>query len=216
MCGLLAFFSSRGYAGLKAEAIAEALESLHHRGPDETGTRVVDEDVVFAHKRLAIIDVSSSHEPLPYADGRYLLTFNGEIYNYVELRRELIRDHGSKLDQGLSALIEDLDARGMLDDVTVIAWGEFGRTPRINKDAGRDHWPQVSCALLTGGGLKGGQVIGATNRLGEYAANRPVTFPEIHATLYHCLGINTASTTITDPTGRPQYVIEAEPLREVV
>ena len=53
----------------------------------------------------------------------------------------LVRDHGSKLDQCLSALIEDLDARGMLDDVTVIAWGEFGRTPRINSDAGRDHWP---------------------------------------------------------------------------
>ena len=89
---------------------------------------------------------------------------------------DLVRDHGGKLDQGLSALIEDLDARGMLNDVTVVAWGEFGRTPRINKDAGRDHWPQVSCALLAGGGMKTGQVIGATNRLGEYAKDRPVTF----------------------------------------
>ena len=61
---------------------------------------------------------------------------------------DLVRDHGSKLDQGFSALIEDLDGRGMLDDVTVIAWGEFGRTPRINNTGGRDHWPQVSCALL--------------------------------------------------------------------
>ena len=82
---------------------------------------------------------------------------------------DLVRDHGGKLDQCLSALIDDLDVRGMLDDVTVIVWGEFGRTPRINKDAGRDHWPQVSCALLAGGGMKTGQVIGATNRLGEYA-----------------------------------------------
>lgn len=98
MCGLLAFFSSRGYAGIKAEAIAHALESLHHRGPDETGTQVVDEDVVFAHKRLAIIDVASSHEPLSYADGRYLLTFNGEIYNYVELRRELMSRYGARFD----------------------------------------------------------------------------------------------------------------------
>src|SRR5207248_2299097 len=64
---------------------------------------------------------------------------------------DLVRDHGSKLDQGLSALVEDLEVRGLLDDVTVIAWGEFGRTPQINKKAGRDHWPQVSCALLAGG-----------------------------------------------------------------
>jgi uncharacterized protein (DUF1501 family) len=63
---------------------------------------------------------------------------------------DLVRDHGGKLDQCLSALIEDLDERGMLDDVTVIAWGEFGRTPRINNNAGRDHWPGVSCALLAG------------------------------------------------------------------
>jgi uncharacterized protein (DUF1501 family) len=129
---------------------------------------------------------------------------------------KLVRDHGGKLDQGFSALLDDLEARGLLDDVTVIAWGEFGRTPRINKEAGRDHWPQVSCALLAGGGMKTGQVIGATNRLGEYASNRPVTFGEIFATLYHNLGINPETTTITDPTGRPQHVIDSPSLREVV
>ena len=96
----------------------------------------------------------------------------------------LVRDHGGKLDQGLSALIEDLDARDMLNDVTVIAWGEFGRTPRINQQAGRDHWPQVSCAFLAGGGMRTGQAIGATNRLGEFAKERPVDFQEIFATLY--------------------------------
>jgi hypothetical protein len=129
---------------------------------------------------------------------------------------KLVRDHGGKLDQGVSALIDDLEARGMLDDVTVIAWGEFGRTPRINKDAGRDHWPQVSCALMAGGGMKTGQVIGATNRLGEYASNRPVTFGEIFATLYHNLGIDPQTATITDPTGRPQHIIDSPVLREVV
>ncbi len=129
---------------------------------------------------------------------------------------KLVRDHGGKLDRGFSALIDDLEARGMLDDVTVIVWGEFGRTPRINKGAGRDHWPQVSCALMAGGGMKTGQVIGATNRLGEYASNRPVTFGEIFATLYRNLGINPETATITDPTGRPQHVIDSPPLREVV
>ena len=98
MCGLLAFLSSRGYAGLKQDGVAKALESLHHRGPDETGIRVVDEDVVFGHKRLAVLDVAGSHEPLFYADGRYVIVFNGEIYNYVELRDELIRDHGARFD----------------------------------------------------------------------------------------------------------------------
>jgi hypothetical protein len=129
---------------------------------------------------------------------------------------DLVRDHGSKLDQALSALIDDLDARGLLNDVTVAVWGEFGRTPRINKDAGRDHWPQVSCALLAGGGMRTGQVIGSTNRLGEYAKDRPVTFAEIMATLYHNIGIDPSVATVLDPTGRPQHVIDAAPLREVI
>jgi len=95
MCGILAFFSTRGDAGAHRDAVAGALECLHHRGPDETGVQLVDDDAVFAHKRLSIIDVESSHEPLPYADGRYLLTFNGEIYNYLELREELARECGA-------------------------------------------------------------------------------------------------------------------------
>jgi uncharacterized protein (DUF1501 family) len=78
----------------------------------------------------------------------------------------------------------------MLNDVTVAVWGEFGRTPRINNSNGRDHWPQVAGALLVGGGMRTGQVIGATNRLGEYATHRPVHFQEVMATLYHNLGLN--------------------------
>jgi hypothetical protein len=128
----------------------------------------------------------------------------------------LVRDHGAKLDRGLSALIDDLDQRGLLDDVTVIAWGEFGRTPRINSGAGRDHWPQVSCALLAGGGMRTGQAIGATNRLGEYAKVRPISFQEVFATLYHNLGLDPSTTTVTDPGGRPQHIIEASPIRELI
>ncbi|HEX8630601.1 MAG TPA: asparagine synthase (glutamine-hydrolyzing), partial [Catenuloplanes sp.] len=100
MCGILAFFSSRGDAGIHRDALAGALESLHHRGPDETGVELVGDHAVFAHKRLSIIDVASSHEPLPYADGRYLLTFNGEIYNYIELREELRREFGATFATG--------------------------------------------------------------------------------------------------------------------
>jgi uncharacterized protein (DUF1501 family) len=100
--------------------------------------------------------------------------------------------------------------------VTVVVWGEFGRTPRINKEAGRDHWPQVSCALLAGGGMRTGQAIGATNRLGEYANARPVTFGEIHATLYHNLGVDLSTTMINDPTGRPQHLVDKPPIRELI
>ena len=127
-----------------------------------------------------------------------------------------MRDHGGKLDQCLSALIEDLDVRGMLDDVTVVAWGEFGRTPRINNGAGRDHWPQVSGAFMAGGGMRTGQAIGATNRLGEFAVARPVTHSEIVATIYRNLGLDTANTFITDPTGRPQHLVDHPPMRELV
>ena len=123
---------------------------------------------------------------------------------------------GAKLDQGLSALIDDLEARGMLDDVTVVAWGEFGRTPRINKDAGRDHWPQVSCACWRAAGCAPARTIGATNRLGEYAKERPVAFGEVFATLYHNLGLDPETTTINDPTGRPQHLTEQPALRELV
>lgn len=129
---------------------------------------------------------------------------------------DLVRDHGSKLDQCLSALIEDLDQRGILDDVTVIAWGEFGRTPKINPGAGRDHWSKVSCAYLAGGGIRAGQAIGATNRLGEFATERPVEMQEIISTIYHNLGIDTRTTTLIDPTGRPQYLVDHDPVRELI
>ncbi|HWB00669.1 MAG TPA: DUF1501 domain-containing protein [Pirellulales bacterium] len=129
---------------------------------------------------------------------------------------DLIRDHGGKLDQCLSALVEDLEERGMLDDVTVIAWGEFGRTPRVNSKGGRDHWPAVSSAILAGGRMRTGQAIGSTNRLGEVPNDRPVHFHEVFATLYHNLGIDPATTTLVDPSGRPQFLVEKPPMRELV
>lgn len=119
--------------------------------------------------------------------------------------------HLPQFDQGLSALIEDLHSRGLSDDVAVVAWGEFGRTPRINENAGRDHWPQVGGGLLAGGGLKTGQVIGATDRLGAKIADRPVHFGEVLATLYHNMGINPNATTISDLSGRPRYLVDDHP-----
>ncbi|MCB1091291.1 MAG: DUF1501 domain-containing protein [Verrucomicrobiae bacterium] len=128
-----------------------------------------------------------------------------------------MRQLGPILDHALAALVEDLDERGMLDDVSVVAWGEFGRTPKVNDKGGRDHWPKVGMALLAGGGMKTGQVIGATDPHAAEATERPVTYPEVIATLYHNLGVDPSSAQVMDSTGRPQYVAGgARPIREVI
>ncbi len=133
--------------------------------------------------------------------------------NFVEGRKDM-----PLLDQAISALVTDLHERGLDKDVSVVVWGEFGRTPRVNKSAGRDHWPQVSCALLAGGGMRTGQVIGETNRLAEFAVKRPVTFQEVFATLYTNIGINLSEARVLDTTGRPQYLVESgnEPIKELI
>ncbi|WP_299468953.1 DUF1501 domain-containing protein [uncultured Gimesia sp.] len=131
--------------------------------------------------------------------------FDTHSSNFSRLRQLLpIVDHG------LTALVTDLEARGMLDDVTIVAWGEFGRTPRINsKNGGRDHWPRVGPAILAGGGLQTGQVIGKTDRTASAVIQRPVHYKDIFATLYHNLGIDPHAVTINDPHGRPQYLLDA-------
>ncbi|NJC70617.1 asparagine synthase (glutamine-hydrolyzing) [Planosporangium thailandense] len=96
MCGLLTFVSADASAPARRAAVARALERLHHRGPDAGGLVVVDDDAVLGFKRLSIIDVAHSDQPLTYADGRYAITFNGEVYNYLELRKELVREYGAR------------------------------------------------------------------------------------------------------------------------
>lgn len=128
------------------------------------------------------------------------------------------REDFPMLDQGLSALVQDLHDRGLDRDVSVVVWGEFGRTPKINAKAGRDHWPRVSSAVLACGGMNHGQIIGATDRLGGEATERPVEFQEVFSTLYHNVGIDARSTTVEDLTGRPMYLVDPEhaPMKELV
>jgi hypothetical protein len=119
-------------------------------------------------------------------------------------------------DHCLSALITDLHERGLQQDVCVVVWGEFGRTPRINKFGGRDHWPGAGSVLFSGGGLKMGQYVGATSSGGEYPITRAYTPQNILATLYHVLGID-PSATIPDHNGRPQYLLhDCEPVKELI
>jgi uncharacterized protein (DUF1501 family) len=132
--------------------------------------------------------------------------------NFTSLRRQL-----PPLDTALSAMIEDLDASGLLGSTMIVMWGEFGRTPRINPGAGRDHWARAASALVAGGGMRMGQVIGSTNRYGETAQDRPVHLQEMFATFYHLLGIDPQTTTIRDPNGRPQYLVtHPDPIAELI
>ncbi|MDB5312834.1 MAG: hypothetical protein JWO38_7036 [Gemmataceae bacterium] len=117
-------------------------------------------------------------------------------------------------DQALSALIEDLDARGLLSSTLVVALSEFGRTPRINKNAGRDHWPDCYAAVLAGGGVTGGAVYGASDKIGAYPAADPVTPADLAATIFWRFGIDPA-TDVRDQTARPFRLATGEPLRRL-
>jgi hypothetical protein len=120
------------------------------------------------------------------------------------------------LDKAVAALIEDLKQRGLFESTLVVVMGEFGRTPRMNKDAGRDHWGNAFSVAFASGSLKMGQIIGKSSARGEYVLDRPITPQDVAATVYHFLGIDSRSLTFEDKTGRPVYVIEkGEPIAEL-
>ena len=128
------------------------------------------------------------------------------------------REDMPMLDQALTALVEDLHNRGMDKDVSVVCWGEFGRTPKINDKAGRDHWPRLSTAVLACGQMNHGQVIGASDKHAGEAVDRPVRFGDVFATLYTSMGINVETATIPDLQGRPRYLVDhgRKPLKELI
>ena len=136
---------------------------------------------------------------------------------YVSLNTGYWDDHGNlkgalddkmpRHDRAVGVLIQDLAERGMLDDTLVISAGEFGRTPVINKDAGRDHWPQAQSVLLAGGGYRHGQVIGSTNAKAEYPTSRPVSVEDFCAIVYHTLGLRVDDALVDARSGRPQHLV---------
>ncbi len=120
------------------------------------------------------------------------------------------REEFPLLDSGLAALVTDLHERNLDKDVSVVVWGEFGRTPKINSNNSRDHWPQLNAALLAGGGMRTGQVIGRSNKYGEHAVERPVKFQEIFATLYKSAGLDIGQVRIFDqPACRNTWLTKA-------
>jgi hypothetical protein len=131
--------------------------------------------------------------------------------NFQQLRRQL-----PEVDRGVANLVSDLHDRGLLDDVVVVMWGEFGRTPRVNNNAGRDHWSPVMSAMVAGGGMRMGQAIGASTARGERPQDRRYTVPQVLSTLYRTIGIDPAMT-FNNGAGRPVHIVdEREPVRELV
>ena len=128
------------------------------------------------------------------------------------------KGHGYKLpvlDAAVGALMQDLADRSLLQDVLVIVMGEFGRTPKINKDAGRDHWGQAGSLLFAGAGVRGGKVLGATDRNGAFVTDRPVRPADVAATVYEALGIDPRKRLLT-PEGRPVEILdEGSAVREL-
>jgi uncharacterized protein (DUF1501 family) len=131
--------------------------------------------------------------------------------NFQQLKKQL-----PQVDRGIANLIQDLHDRGMQNDVVTVMWGEFGRTPKINNNAGRDHWPQVMSALIAGGGLKMGQAVGASTARGETPKDRAYSVPRVFATLYQAMGIDPAKT-FANGSGRPMYVLDdRDPVAELL
>jgi hypothetical protein len=131
--------------------------------------------------------------------------------NFETLKKQL-----PKVDQGVANMIADLHELGLGNDVVTVMWGEFGRTPKINMNAGRDHWSPVMSAMVAGGGLKMGQAVGASTARGERPKDRPYTASQLLSTIYRTIGIDPAQT-FPSGTGRPMYVLDdREPVRELL
>jgi hypothetical protein len=131
--------------------------------------------------------------------------------NFKALKRQL-----PKVDRAVATLIGDLHERGLDQEIVTVMWGEFGRAPRINAEAGRDHWGPVMSALIAGGGLRMGQAVGSSSARGEYPKERPYRVSQVLATIYQALGIDPAMT-FPNEHGRPMYVLDdREPVRELL
>ena len=149
---------------------------------------------------------------------RFVTTVNGPSItwdthkdNFNKLSNTLV----PPMEQAYSALLDDLEERGLLDTTLVVWMGEFGRTPKINEDAGRDHWPGCYSVLLAGGGIRGGQVIGASDAIGAYPKDRPTTPADIHATMYAALGYDYKSISYTSSDGRPIPLTDGSMITEL-
>jgi uncharacterized protein (DUF1501 family) len=141
------------------------------------------------------------------AGTRFVTVSNGGWDTHGQNFKTLRERQLPTLDGGFSTLLSDLSDRGLLTDTLVVWMGDFGRTPKINKNAGRDHYPKSQCVVFAGGGVKGGQVVGKSDETASLPAERPVTPEDMAATIYHLLGID-ANKLYQTATGRPIRIAE--------
>ncbi len=153
------------------------------------------------------------------AGTRFVTTVNGPSItwdthesNFKRLKTRLV----PPMEQAFVALLDDLEERGLLDTTLIVWLGDFGRTPIINNQAGRDHWPQCYSAVLAGGGIRGGQVIGQSDRTGAFPHERPLAPADLHATVFAALGYDAQRLTYKNADGRPMQVTTGEPIRELL
>ncbi len=140
------------------------------------------------------------------------ITWDTHKDNFNRLKNTLV----PPMEQAYAALLDDLQERGLLDGTLVIWMGDFGRTPKINKDTGRDHWPGCYSVVLAGGGIRGGQVVGKSDATGAYPAERPVTPADIHATVFAALGYNSQNIFYRYVDDRPVPLSTGKPIPELI
>ncbi|HWC88096.1 MAG TPA: DUF1501 domain-containing protein, partial [Pirellulales bacterium] len=121
-----------------------------------------------------------------------------------------------QMQQAFVALLDDLSERGLLDSTLVVWMGDFGRTPKINPDAGRDHWPHCYSMVLAGGGIRGGTVVGESDRQGAHPTSQPLTPADVHATIFAALGYDAQAVTYPALDGRPMLLSEGRPILELL
>jgi uncharacterized protein (DUF1501 family) len=132
--------------------------------------------------------------------------------NFEALRKRLV----PPMQQSFVALLDDLSERGLLDSTLVVWMGDFGRSPKINTMAGRDHWPQCYSMVLAGGGIRGGVVVGESDAKGAYPASRPLTPADVHATIFTALGYDPHGVSYTTLDGRPMLLCDGQPIQELL
>ena len=202
---------NRAAPGLQAAAEARTLDDAARRAYELLSTSATRDAFDLSREPRKVRD---AYGPDPFARncllarrlveaGVPLTTLYWDTHggNFRDLKTTL----APQMDRGFSALLSDLDARGRLDETLVVWMGDMGRTPRVNKGAGRDHWSFCYSVVLAGAGIKGGQVYGSSDRGAAYPSTNPVGPADIAATIYHCLGIDPRGETI-DQQGRPMVV----------
>jgi uncharacterized protein (DUF1501 family) len=198
-------FSTKAFEMIASGAVRKALDLSQE--PEKVRERFKSAESVLLARRLVEAGV-----------GCVTMSLGGYWDHHYEIFKKLPSQLRT-LDRGVAALATDLAERGLDQEISVIVWGEFGRSPRINHgadNAGRDHWAPVMSALVLGGGMRMGQVIGCTNRLGEYPKEKPYSVQRVLSTLYHRLGID-PSQTFVSRSGRPMYILEdREPIQELI